>query len=43
VPKKTVFDLGSNITITTDTYFAGDETVSLVTPRANIFSGKVNL
>lgn len=43
VPKKTVFDLGSNITITTYTNFAGDETVSLVTSRANIFSGKVHL
>ena len=43
VPQKSVFDLGSNITITADTNFAGDETVSLVTPRANIFSGRVNL
>ncbi|MDO9539824.1 MAG: type IV pilin N-terminal domain-containing protein [Methanocalculus sp.] len=43
VPKKTAFDLGSNITITTGTYFAGDETVSLVTPRAKIFSGTVHV
>jgi hypothetical protein len=42
VPEKSVFDLGSNITVTTGTSFAGDETVSLVTPRANIFSGKVH-
>jgi len=43
VPKKNVFDLGSNITITTGTPFAGDETVSLVTPRARIFSGTVQV
>ncbi len=43
VPQKSVFDLGSNITVMTGTFFAGDETVSLVTPRANIFSGKVHL
>lgn len=42
VPEKTVFDLGSNITITTGLSFAGDETVSLVTPRAKIFSGTVH-
>lgn len=42
VLKKDVFDLGSNITITTGTSFTGDETVSLVTPRAKIFSGKVH-
>ncbi|MDP3563693.1 MAG: type IV pilin N-terminal domain-containing protein [Methanoregula sp.] len=43
VPKKNVFDLGSNITITTTTSFAGDETVSLVTSHAKIFSGTVHL
>jgi FlaG/FlaF family flagellin (archaellin) len=42
-PKKTVFDLGSNITITTCTSFSGDEIVSLVTPRAKIFSGTVHV
>lgn len=41
-PKKDVFDLGSNITIMTGTFFKGDETVSLVTPRAVIFSGTVH-
>jgi hypothetical protein len=41
VPQKPVFDLGSTITIRTGTLLAGDETVSLVTPRASIFSGRV--
>lgn len=43
VPKKNVFDLGSNITIITGTSFSSDETVSLVTPRAKIYSGTVHL
>jgi hypothetical protein len=42
MPEKEVFDLGSNITIRTGTGFAGDETVSLVTSRAVIFSGMVH-
>ena len=42
MPEKEVFDLGSNITIITGTSFTGDETVSLVTPRARIFSGAVH-
>ncbi|NMB77789.1 MAG: type IV pilin [Methanomicrobiales archaeon] len=42
VPKKEVFDLGSNITIITGMDFSGDETISLVTPRAQVFSGAVN-
>ena len=42
LPKKEVFDLGSNISVTTGTGFAGDETISLVTPRALIFSGRVS-
>jgi archaeal type IV pilus assembly protein PilA len=42
VPEKNVFDLGSNITIITGIPFTGDETVSLVTPRAKIFSGTVH-
>lgn len=41
VPDKQVFDLGSNITIMTGAAFAGDETATLVTPRASLFSGKV--
>jgi archaeal type IV pilus assembly protein PilA len=40
VPDKTVFDLGSNITVKTGT-LAGNETVSLVTPHARIFTGRV--
>ena len=43
VPAKQTFDLGSNITIRTGTTFAGDETISLVTARAKIFSGVVSL
>jgi FlaG/FlaF family flagellin (archaellin) len=38
---KTVFDLGSNITVITGEPFKGNETVSLVTPRARIFIGRV--
>ncbi len=41
VPAKQVFDLGSNITILTGSRFYGDETATLVTPRASLFSGKV--
>ena len=45
VPKKDVFDLGSNITVDIPGGFpaglTADETVSLVTPRAQVFSGKV--
>jgi hypothetical protein len=41
VPDKQVFDLGSNITVMTWSLFYGDETASLVTPRASLFSGKV--
>jgi len=41
VPAKQVFDLGSNITVMTGSVFAGDETATLVTSRANLFSGKV--
>jgi len=40
VPDKTVFDLGSNITVKTGT-LAGNETVSLVTPHSRIFNGRV--
>lgn len=43
VPDKQVFDLGSNITVMTGSQFYGDETATLVTPRANLFSGRVHL
>ncbi|MGB7787905.1 type IV pilin N-terminal domain-containing protein [Methanoregula sp.] len=42
-PNKTVFDLGSNITVQTRTFFEGNETVKLVTPRTVIYTGKVSL
>jgi len=38
---KTVFDLGSNITIITGESLTGNETISLVTPTARIFTGRV--
>ncbi|HII98297.1 MAG TPA: type IV pilin [Methanoregula sp.] len=41
LPDKQVFDLGSNITVMTGSLFYGDETATLVTPRASLFSGKV--
>jgi archaeal type IV pilus assembly protein PilA len=41
VPDKSVFDLGSHINITTGT-LGGNETVSLVTPRARIFTGRIS-
>jgi len=43
VPNKSVFDLGSNITVTMNGNFEGDETVELVTPHTIIFTGKVSL
>lgn len=45
VPDKTVFDLGSNITITmpTNQPLEGDETVKLVTSRTVIYSGRVGV
>ena len=39
VPNKTVFDLGSNIMVHVTYPLEGNETVSLVTPNARIFSG----
>lgn len=42
VPNTTVFDLGSNITITAGS-LAGNETISLVTPQARIFTGRIAL
>lgn len=42
MPEKDVFNLGSNITVTTGSSLTGDETVSLVTSRAKIFSGTVD-
>jgi archaeal type IV pilus assembly protein PilA len=43
VPNKTVFDLGSNITVHMPMYLEGNETVKLVTPHTVIFTGKVSL
>ncbi|MDO9033878.1 MAG: type IV pilin N-terminal domain-containing protein [Methanoregula sp.] len=43
VPDKTVFDLGSNITVRKPAYLKGDETVKLVTPYTVIYTGKVSL
>lgn len=43
VPEKDTFRLGSNITVRTDLTFTGDETISLVTPRARIFAGTVRV
>jgi len=43
VPEKDTFRLGSNITVRTGLTFTGDETISLVTPRARIFSGTVRV
>jgi len=41
VPPKDVFDLGSNITIDYPAGLTGDETVSLVTPGSQVFSGRL--
>jgi FlaG/FlaF family flagellin (archaellin) len=43
VPNKTVFDLGSTITVHMPAYLEGDETVKLVTPHTVIFTGRVSL
>jgi len=43
VPNKTVFDLGSTITVKMSDGLKGNETVKLVTPRTVIFTGKVSL
>jgi archaeal type IV pilus assembly protein PilA len=43
VPNKTVFDLGSTITITIPHDLEGNETVKLVTPHTVIYSGRVHL
>jgi len=40
---KTVFDLGSNITVITGESLNGNETISLVTPSARIFTGRVSV
>lgn len=42
-PDKSVFDLGSTITVQVPAGIAGDETVKLVTPRAAIYSGRVRI
>jgi archaeal type IV pilus assembly protein PilA len=43
VPDKTVFDLGSNITVRMPADLEGNETVKLVTSRTVIFTGRVSL
>jgi archaeal type IV pilus assembly protein PilA len=43
VPDKTVFDLGSNITVRMPTDLNGNETVKLVTSRTVIYTGRVSL
>jgi FlaG/FlaF family flagellin (archaellin) len=43
VPNKTVFDLGSNITVQMPTLLEGNETVKLVTPHTVIYTGQVSL
>ncbi|GAB6286641.1 MAG: hypothetical protein STSR0009_28430 [Methanoregula sp.] len=43
VPDKTVFDLGSNITVQISANLKGNETIKLVTPRTVIFTGRVSL
>ena len=43
VPDKTVFDLGSNLTVKIPPTLKGDETVKLVTSRSVIYTGKVSL
>ncbi len=43
VPDKTVFDVGSNLTVRTEYSFKGDETVKLITPRTVVFSGRIVL
>jgi archaeal type IV pilus assembly protein PilA len=43
VPNKTVFDLGSNITVQMPRILEGNETVKLVTPHTVIYTGQVSL
>ena len=43
VPNKTVFDLGSNITVQLPAGLEGNETVKLVTSSTVIYTGKVSL
>lgn len=43
VPDKTVFDLGSNITVQMQENLKGNETIKLVTHNAVIYTGKVIL
>lgn len=42
VPKKDVFDLGSNITVMMPQDLAGNESVKLVTPHAVLYTGRIN-
>jgi archaeal type IV pilus assembly protein PilA len=43
VPDKTVFDLGSNMTIRIPADLEGNETVKLVTSRTVIYTGRISL
>jgi archaeal type IV pilus assembly protein PilA len=43
VPDKTVFDLGSNITVRMPSDLEGYETVKLVTSRTVIYTGKISI
>jgi len=43
VPNKSVFDLGSNITVQLPAMLEGNETVKLVTPHTVLYTGKVSL
>lgn len=42
-PDKTVFDLGSNISVRMPADLTGDETIKLVTPKAVVFTGRIGV
>lgn len=42
VPKKDVFDLGSNITIRTSQDLLGNESIKLVSPHTVIYTGRID-
>lgn len=43
VPDKTVFDLGSNVTVTMPGSPEGNETIKLITPRTVIYTGRTSI
>ena len=43
VPKKDVFDLGSNITVRMSQDLLGNESVKLVTPQTVIYTGRIGV